>query len=82
MGRPDSRFLPDHIRSENANIIKAKFSFEEIKSKYLDSLNSEQLRSIDIFLQDMLNSHVDEKATEAEQNFYNNEWKTYLNRQL
>ena len=76
LGMPDSSLLSEYVRSKNNKIIRGNPSFGEICSDYLNSLSVEQLKSVDGFLQEIINtggSSVNEK------NFYQNKWQNYLN---
>ena len=77
LGEPNSFALSPYVLSENKKIHDSKPSFDEIRRKYLDSLNIEQLKSIDGFLQEIINAGG---SSESEKNFYQNEWQNYLNR--
>ena len=75
LGAPDSPILSNYVRSENNKILCNKPEFAEICTKYLKSLNTEQLKSIDNFLREIINSGG---ASVNEVNFFNNLWKSYL----
>lgn len=79
LGEPDSFALSDYVRSENNKILRGNLRFDEICNKYLDSLNAEQLQSVDNFLQEIINAGG---ATYVERSFYQNEWTAYLNRRI
>ncbi len=76
LGHPGSNILSGYVRSENKKIIDNPPAFYEIKNKYLSKLNSEQLRLIDKFLKDVVEAGDYNSACS---NFYNNDWKNYLN---
>lgn len=79
LGEPNSFVLSKYVRSENDKILRDNLRFEEICNKYLDSLNGEQLKSVDNFLQEIINAGG---ATYVERSFYQNEWTAYLNRRI
>ena len=79
LGKPDSFARSEYVRSENNKIIRDNPSFEEICNKYLDSLNTEHLKSIDSFLQEIINAGG---SSSNEKNFYQNEWSAYLNQRI
>ena len=79
LGDPNSFALSDYVRSENNKILRDNLRFDEICNKYLDSLNAEQLQSVDNFLQEIINAGG---ATYVERSFYQNEWTAYLNRRI
>lgn len=77
LGKPNSSAISAYVRSENSKIIRDNPSFEEICNKYLDSLNAEQLKSVDNFLQEIINAGG---SSTSEKNFYQNKWTPYLER--
>lgn len=77
LGEPNSFALSDYVRSENNKILRDNLRFEEICNKYLDSLNAEQLKSVDNFLQEIINAGG---SSTSEKNFYQNKWTPYLER--
>ena len=75
LGAPDSPILLDYVRSENNKILCNKPEFAEIFTKYLNSLNIAQLKSIDNFIRDIINAGG---SSASELNFFNNICKPYL----
>ena len=76
LGSPSAKILSSYIRSENKKIIDTKPTFYQIKQRYLENLNVSQLRLIDEFLQEVVSAGDYNSACS---NFYNNDWKNYLN---
>ena len=76
LGNPNSKLLDPHVRSENKKIIDSDPSFYQIKENYLGKLSGEDLKLIDEFLDDVVNEG---DYNSSVSNFYNNEWKNYLN---
>ena len=79
LGEPDSFALSPYVRSENSKIVRDKPSFGEICCKYLDSLNGEQLKSLDGFLRKIIDAGG---SSSSEKSFYQYEWTPYLNRRI
>ncbi len=79
LGEPNNFVISEYVRSENSKILREKPSFKEICNRYLDSLNAEQLKSLDGFLKAIINA---DSISSAEKNFYQNEWTPYLERRI
>lgn len=76
LGNPNSKLLEPYVRSENKKIIDSNPSFYQIKEKYLSKLSGEDLKLIDDFLEDVVEEG---DYISACHQFYNNDWKNYLN---
>ncbi|MBR3747692.1 MAG: hypothetical protein IKP64_06200 [Selenomonadaceae bacterium] len=79
LGEPDSFALSKYVRSENSKIIRDEPAFGEICNRYLDSLDNEQLKSVDGFVMEILNVGG---TSPSEKSFYQYEWTPYLNRRI